>query len=182
MSEQLEETQQEARESIPPVPDHEDGESRDSAPEIPPATQSYRRLLKLALIALAILIVAAVGIHSYLYALSHESTDDAFIAGHITAIAPKVASYVDRVYIDDNWHVKQGDLLVELDARDFEAQLARAQANLAAAVARHRSAEIHVKVVDTTAGACATRPLTKPYGRLRWLPCPRMYSFPLKIS
>ena len=153
MSEQLEETQQEARESIPPVPDHEGEESMDSEPEIPPAAKSYRRLLKLALISVAILVAAGVGLHYYLYARSHESTDDAFIDGHITAIAPKVASYVSRVYIDDNWHVKQGDLLVELDARDFEARLAQAQANLAAAVARHRSAEINVKVVDTTASA-----------------------------
>jgi len=95
----------------------------------------------------------AVGIHYYLYARAHESTDDAFIDSHTTAISPKVASYVSRVYIDDNWHVKQGDLLVELDARDFEARLAQAQANLAAATARHQSAEINVRVVSTTAGA-----------------------------
>jgi membrane fusion protein (multidrug efflux system) len=49
--------------------------------------------------------------------------------------------------------VKQGDLLVELDPRDFEARLAQAAANLAAAVAQHQGATINVRVVDTTSGA-----------------------------
>jgi membrane fusion protein, multidrug efflux system len=153
MKAQSEETKKEARESIPPLTDQGNGGSMDSAPEVPPAGRSYRRTVKLALISVAVLAALAVGIHYYLYARAHESTDDAFIDSHTTAISPKVASYVSRVYIDDNWHVKQGDLLVELDARDFEARLAQAQANLAAATARHQSAEINVRVVSTTAGA-----------------------------
>jgi membrane fusion protein (multidrug efflux system) len=66
------------------------------------------------------------------YARTHESTDDAFIEGHVVAISPKVASNVARVLIDDNSRVKAGDLLVELDPRDFEARLAQARGNLAA--------------------------------------------------
>jgi membrane fusion protein, multidrug efflux system len=153
MTEQLEEAKQQARGSIPPVTDHGNGGSVDSAPEVPPASISYRRPVKLALIALAISVAATVGIRYYLYARAHESTDDAFIDVHTTPMSPKVASYVSRVYIDDNQHVKQRELLVELDARDFEARLAQARANLAAAVARHRSAEINVRVVGTTSGA-----------------------------
>lgn len=151
MSEHSEETKQEARKSVPPV--HGNGDSMDPGPEVPPASKSYRRPVKLALIAVVILIVVAVGIHYYLYARAHESTDDAFISGHVTATSPKVANYASRILIDDNSHVKKGDLLVELDARDFEAQLAQAQANLAAANARHQSAQINVRVVSTTAGA-----------------------------
>ncbi len=151
MSEQSEQTKQEARGSVPPA--HGNGGSRESGPEAPPAIKSHRRPVRLALISVVILIAAAVGIHYYLYARAHESTDDAFIASHVTAISPKVASYVSRVLIDDNWHVKKGDLLVELDARDFEARLAQAQANLAAANARHQSAQINVRVVSTTTGA-----------------------------
>jgi membrane fusion protein (multidrug efflux system) len=109
--------------------------------------------VKIAVAALVFLVVAALAVHYYLYAIAHESTDDAFIEGHIVPISAKVASYVSRLHVDDNVHVKQGDLLVELDARDFEARLAQARANLAAALARHRSAEINVKVVDTTSGA-----------------------------
>ncbi len=86
--------------------------------------------------AAAVLVAAAIGgMYYHSYATSYESTDDAFIAGHVVAISPKVASYVARVHIDDNQRVQAGDLLVELDPRDFEAKLAQARANLAAAEA-----------------------------------------------
>jgi len=49
--------------------------------------------------------------------------------------------------------VNAGDLLVELDPRDFEARLAQARANVAAAVAQHQGATINVRVVGTTSGA-----------------------------
>jgi membrane fusion protein (multidrug efflux system) len=93
------------------------------------------------------------GFRYYAYAKSHVSTDDAFIAGDVVAVSPRVASTVLKVLVNDNQHVKEGDALVELDPRDFEARLAQARANLAAAIARHRSAEINVRVIDRTAGA-----------------------------
>ncbi len=98
-------------------------------------------------------VLIAVGVSYYIYARGYESTDDAFIQGHVVAVSPKIASYVSQVLIDDNSHVKQGDLLVELDPRDFETQLAQARANLEAVVAQHQSATINVRVVDTTSNA-----------------------------
>jgi membrane fusion protein (multidrug efflux system) len=151
MSELIEGAKQEARGPIMPGPF--DGEEADEefSPIPPPA--GSRRWLKI-VIGVAILgIVAAIAVHYYFYAIAHESTDDAFIEGHIVPISAKVASYVSRLHVDDNVHIKQGDLLVELDARDFEARLAQARANLAAARARHRSAEVNVKLVNTTSGA-----------------------------
>ena len=50
-------------------------------------------------------------------------------------------------------HVSKGDLLVELDPRDFEVRLTQARANLAAAVAQHRGASINSRLVETTSGA-----------------------------
>jgi membrane fusion protein (multidrug efflux system) len=85
--------------------------------------------------------------------MAHESTDDAFIDVHFVPISPKVANYVAKVHVDDNQHVQKGDLLVELDPRDFEARLAQARANLAAAIAQHRAAQINVEVIQTTSGA-----------------------------
>ncbi|CAB4242980.1 Multidrug resistance efflux pump [Methylacidimicrobium sp. AP8] len=58
-----------------------------------------------------------------------ETTDDAFIAGHIIRIAPKVAGHVVGYHIDDNMDVKKGQLLIELDPRDYQARVALAQAN-----------------------------------------------------
>ncbi|CAI9085061.1 HlyD family secretion protein [Candidatus Methylacidiphilum fumarolicum] len=63
------------------------------------------------------------------YFSSYETTDDAFIAGHIIRIAPKVAGHVVGYYIDDNMDVKKGQLLIEIDPRDYQSRVAIAQAN-----------------------------------------------------
>jgi membrane fusion protein, multidrug efflux system len=61
-----------------------------------------------------------------------ESTDDAYVGGDVTTIASKVAGFIDTVAVADNQAVKAGDLLVRLDDRDYRAQLARAEASVAA--------------------------------------------------
>ena len=60
-----------------------------------------------------------------------ESTDDAYVGGDVTVIAPKIAGFVDVVAVEDNQRVRAGDLLVRLDDRDVKAALARADATLA---------------------------------------------------
>jgi len=117
------------------------------------ARRWLRHPLRLGMLAAASLILALVAAHYYTYSLTHESTDDAFIAGDVVAVSPRVASSVVTVFVDDNQHVQKGDVLVELDPHDFAAKLAQAQANLEAARARYRSAEINVRVTDTTTGA-----------------------------
>jgi membrane fusion protein (multidrug efflux system) len=61
-----------------------------------------------------------------------ESTDDAFVGGDVTSLSFKVAGLIETVAIVDNQSVKAGDLLLKLDDRDYRAQLARAEANIAA--------------------------------------------------
>jgi membrane fusion protein, multidrug efflux system len=61
-----------------------------------------------------------------------ESTDDAYVGGEVTTIASKVAGFIDTIAVTDNQAVKAGDLLVKLDDRDYRAQLARAEATVAA--------------------------------------------------
>jgi multidrug resistance efflux pump len=65
-----------------------------------------------------------------------ESTDDAYVGGEVTVIAPKVAGIIAEVAVTDNQAVHTGDLLVKLDDRDYRAALEKA----AAAVAEHLSA------------------------------------------
>ena len=113
----------------------------------------YRRWIVLVFGVVAALALLTFGVRYVLYTRAHEFTDDAFIDGHVIGVSPKVASNVARVYVDDNTHVKAGDLLVELDPRDFEARLAQARANLAAAVQQHRAAFLNARVVERTAGA-----------------------------
>ena len=61
-----------------------------------------------------------------------ESTDDAYVGGDITVIAPKVSGFIARVAVTDNQLVHAGDVLVELDNRDYVAARARAVAAVAA--------------------------------------------------
>ncbi|MDB5409873.1 MAG: hemolysin [Rhodospirillales bacterium] len=64
-----------------------------------------------------------------------ESTDDSYVGGDITVIAPKVAGFIAEVAITDNQPVHAGDLLVRLDDRDYRAALAKAEGAVAAAQA-----------------------------------------------
>jgi membrane fusion protein, multidrug efflux system len=61
-----------------------------------------------------------------------ESTDDAYVGGEVTTLSAKVAGFIDAVTVVDNQSVKAGDLLLKLDDRDYRAQLARAEASVAA--------------------------------------------------
>lgn len=78
-------------------------------------------------------------------ALNTVSTDDAYVNGHVTFVAPRVGGQVAKVFVDDNNRVRKGDLLVELDKEPYEVQVGiakaavgAAEADLAAAVAEVR--------------------------------------------
>ncbi len=73
------------------------------------------------LLVLAILYTATIFFH----ALTHESTDDAFIDAHIVSIAPKIAGRISAVRVRDNELVQKGDLLLEIDPRDVAAMVAQ---------------------------------------------------------
>ena len=104
--------------------------------------------------ALVLLVGAILGLRYWLYARAHETTDDAFIDGRIVQVSPKVSGYVAKVYVKDNQEVQSGDLIAELDARDYEAKLEQAKAALAAGEARLR--EAHTSVELTRANTRAT--------------------------
>ncbi|HEY0981851.1 efflux RND transporter periplasmic adaptor subunit [Schlesneria sp.] len=56
-------------------------------------------------------------------ALNTVSTDDAYVNGHVTFVTPRVAGQVNRVLVDDNYRVKKGDLLVQLDPEPYQIQV-----------------------------------------------------------
>ena len=66
-------------------------------------------------------IVAAVtyGIVYFIHSLSHESTDDAYVAGTVVPIAAEVKGRVVKVYIDDNQYVDAGKPLLEIYRQDY---------------------------------------------------------------
>ena len=51
------------------------------------------------------------------------STDDAYVNGDVTFVAPRVAGQVIEVLVDDNYRVKRGALLARLDKEPFQLQV-----------------------------------------------------------
>jgi membrane fusion protein (multidrug efflux system) len=111
--------------------------------------RSYTRWIILFFMLLAVVAAALWWIHSEHY----ESTDDAQIEGHLDAISPRISGTI--VYInprvEDNQVVEAGALLLELDPRDFEADLEHAKANLNTRNAEAQSAQVLIPIVDANA-------------------------------
>jgi membrane fusion protein (multidrug efflux system) len=80
----------------------------------------------------------------FVYYFNRESTDDAQVDGHITAVSAKVYGRVAEVLVNDNQEVKAGQPLVKLDARDYQAALDQAKAQLALAESEAQSAGVDV--------------------------------------
>ena len=110
---------------------HDGAPSADPTPAAPPRRSwSLKRALLLGGIALVLAAAALLGPHYYRSLTSYESTDDAFVEGHVIAMSPKVGGNVLRVLVDDNQPVRAGDLVVEIDPRDYQARVAQARAAL----------------------------------------------------
>jgi len=90
------------------------------------ANPKVRRLL----IAGGTVVLAAI-VGLFLYFHNRETTDDAQVDGHITPMASKVYGRVAQVLVEDNQAVKAGQVLVKIDARDYQAALDQAKASLA---------------------------------------------------
>ncbi len=59
-----------------------------------------------------------------------QGTDDAYIQADAVTISPKVSGYVDKVFVADNQQVKAGTPLLQIDARDYNAQAAQVEAQI----------------------------------------------------
>src|ERR1700689_5713802 len=87
-----------------------------------------KRLAIYCAIGLAAAAVVTYGYHWVTVGRFLESTDDAYVGGDVTVIAPKVAGFIEQVAVIDNQRVGAGEVLVKLDDRDYRAALARAEA------------------------------------------------------
>jgi membrane fusion protein (multidrug efflux system) len=93
----------------------------------------------------AILVFGGIAAFIYwLHARDFETTDDAFIDGHVVAVSPQVAARVLEVRIDDNFGVKQNDVLIRLDPTDYQVAVDQANANKEAMLAKRVQAQSDV--------------------------------------
>jgi len=115
------------------------------------------RLVRRVLLVVAIIALTAAtipGYHYYRYFESHVSTDDAYVDGTVALVSSRVAGTVSNVYVEDNWVVKEGQLLLTLDSRDFDVRVQQAQAQLERA--RQSVDELYEMVDAARAGVSLT--------------------------
>ncbi len=80
--------------------------------------------------AITALVILVLGVIISINSIFYKSTDDAFVEGHIISVAPRIAGPVIKLYVEDNQQVKTGDLLLEIDPKDYEAKLKQSKAKL----------------------------------------------------
>src|SRR5215475_11487281 len=126
----------------------------ENATKVKPKTEEIRldenetvaapqsKLKRLLIVGGAAVVVLVAGL--FIYYFNRESTDDAQVDGHITAVSAKVYGRVAEVLVNDNEPVKAGQPLVKLDARDYQAALDQAKGQLALAESEAQSAGVDV--------------------------------------
>ncbi|MCF7966721.1 MAG: HlyD family secretion protein [Methylobacter tundripaludum] len=115
--------------------------------------RSFRSVLLILLIALPL--VAGTG-YWLLDRRQYETTDDAYLQSNIVLISPRVQGYVTQIAVNDNQAVKQNDVLVMIDDRDYQARVIQAEANVSAEIAhiqRLRAMKASQRAHVETAGA-----------------------------
>src|SRR5271154_4267598 len=124
----------------------------DSA-SVLPANQRFTPRRKLLIGVLGALVIATTvyGIPWIRFVLSTVSTDDAFVNGHVTFVAPRVHGEVARVLVDDNNRVQKGDLLVELDKEPFRDAVAVKKAAVDTAAADLQAASATARGIEAQA-------------------------------
>lgn len=109
-----------------------------------PEKKSRRKLIVIAVVALLAIGAALF----YWHSTFTEDTDDAQVDGDLYQVSSRIAGQVIKVYVEDNQEVKAGDLLAEIDPKDFQVALEQAQANLANAEAAAIQASVNVPITS----------------------------------
>jgi len=140
---------QQQAQQVPPPRAQEDQEKSREEEEAAARTAEHKNRLKR--IAPVVLLVAVIGaLLWWLHARQYEDTDDAQVDGHISQIGSRIGGYVTNVYVEDNQEVQPGQLLVEIDPRDYQVALARAQADFADSAAAAEAAKNNVPITSVS--------------------------------
>ena len=116
-------------------------------PEAPPQ-KSRKGIL---VVVVLVLIVVAVGL--WWRSTFTEDTDDAQVNGHLIQVSSRINGHVLKVDVDENQRVNKGDVIAELDPRDFQIAVENAQAALASAEANAAAANVNVPITSINTGS-----------------------------
>jgi membrane fusion protein, multidrug efflux system len=114
-----------------------------------------RHKIAVAIAILIVIIVIAAAIIWYMHARNFESTDDAFIDGRPVVISPEVTGNIVRVAVTDNQLVHAGELLAEIDPRNYQAAVHQADAQITQAQASIATSRAQIGAQQTQASLLA---------------------------
>ena len=123
-------------------------------PELPSSSKRNKTIVIL-LVGLGIggILAAVLGYRYWQYASSHETTDNATVAGSIHQVSSKIEGTVSNVLVSDNQVVAPGQLLVQLDRRDYENKVQKAQADYNRYETLYKQGAIARQQLDTAQAA-----------------------------
>ena len=110
--------------------------------------QKPRSKKPLIIVGIIVVVLAIVGFIVWFLHRNEISTDDAYTDGNTVGMVPKVSGYVVKLLVDDNTPVRRGDLLVQIDPRDYLAAQAQATAQLALAQAQLKTAKDALRIAS----------------------------------
>ena len=105
-----------------------------------------KAFLRIAVPVVAAAAALAFGVYWYNTGRFQQSTDDAYVRADMSAITPRVGGEILAVHVVDNQAVRKGDVLIEIDPRDYAAKVANAQAAVASADAAIQSNAEQIKL------------------------------------
>ncbi len=112
----------------------------------PAKSDEPRSKKPLIIVLIVVLVLGLAGFIVWFADRNQVSTDDAYTDGNTVTMVPKVAGYVVDLYIDDNSHVRKGDLLLRIDPRDYLTAVAQARAQVASANAQLTTAKESLRI------------------------------------
>jgi membrane fusion protein (multidrug efflux system) len=131
-------------------PSQPQSEPRPMQPKAATATRG-KKLLAGALGVAVLAVLLVFGIPWIEQMLNSVSTDDAYVNGHVTFVAPRVAGQISRVLVDDNNRVRKGDLLAELDKEPYRVAVSEKQAAVDTANADLQAATAAARAIEAEA-------------------------------
>ena len=132
----------------------QDGENKDEEKPKPPLKERAKTFARehpkgIFWGAIGFVVAVILAIILIIYLNSYESTDDAEVDGHLNAVSSRITGTVAKVYVEDNQLVSAGQLIAELDPRDYQTQLDQATASVAAATAQLAAENPNVPITQT---------------------------------
>ncbi|MCZ6874163.1 MAG: HlyD family secretion protein [bacterium] len=129
-------------------------ETTHALPEVSASASSQtqlrnrRRFLLFGLLAVIVAVGTPYGWRLWQYYQIHESTDDAYVVGDIIPVNARISGTVSAVYVREHQNVEAGQLLANLDPRDFELRVQQAASAVAVAAARLKGAKLEVPLAQ----------------------------------